>query len=94
MENGMERNEKGLENGKGMESKMKWNCHTSIQGMEWNEMEIWVSNMEDARMKWNGRQFSVLPYQFQLDFVQCAWYLQKNIFSQKCSTVPSPELTK
>ena len=42
-------------------------------------------NMEDARMKWNGRfqewngrQFSILPYQFHTRFR--AWYLQKNIY--------------
>ena len=36
--------------------------------MEWNETEISVRNMEDARMKWNerfqewnGRQSSILP---------------------------------
>ena len=44
--------------------------------MEWNGMEISVWNMEDARMEWNGRQSSVLPYQFHTRF--CALYLQKN----------------
>ena len=39
--------------------------------MEWNGTEISVWNMEDARMEWNGRfrewngrQSSILPYQF------------------------------
>ena len=51
--------------------------------MEWNGTEILVWNMEDARMEWNerfqewnGRQSSILPYQFHTRF--CALYLQKN----------------
>ena len=55
--------------------------------MEWigmeNGLEISVWNMEDARMEWNGRfqelngrQSSILPYQFQTRFR--ALYLQKN----------------
>ena len=53
--------------------------------MEWNGTEISVWNMEDARMEWNGRfqewngkQSSILPYQFHTRF--CALYLQKNIW--------------
>ena len=48
--------------------------------MEWNETEISVWNTEDARMKWNrrfqewnGRQSSILPYQFNTRF--CALYV-------------------
>ena len=48
--------------------------------MEWNGTEISVWNMEDARMEWNGRfqewngrQSSILPYQFHTRF--CALYL-------------------
>ena len=68
--------------------------------MEWNGTEISVWNMEDARMEWNGRfqkcngrQSSILPYQFHTRFR--ALYLQKNtyrcrvvimILSQKYST--------
>ena len=51
--------------------------------MEWNGTEISVWNMKDARMEWNrrfqewnGRQSSILPYQFHTRF--CALYLQKN----------------
>ena len=51
--------------------------------MEWNGTETSVWNMEDARMewngrfqKWNGRQSSILPYQFHTRFR--ALYLQKN----------------
>ena len=44
--------------------------------MEWNGTEILVWNMEDARMEWNGRQSSILPYQFHIRFR--ALYLQKN----------------
>ena len=47
--------------------------------MEWNETEISVWNMEGARMKWNvrfqewnGRQSSILLYQFHSRF--CALY--------------------
>ena len=43
--------------------------------MEWNGMEISVWNMEDARkewngrfQEWNGRQSSILPYQFHTRF--------------------------
>ena len=42
---------------------------------KWNGTEISVWNMEDARMewngrfqKWNGRQSSMLPYQFHTRF--------------------------
>ena len=68
--------------------------------MEWNGTEISEWSMEDARMewnerfqKWNGRQSSILPYQFHTTFR--ALYLQKNtyrcrvviiILSQKYST--------
>ena len=55
---------------------MKWK-------LEWNGTEISVWNMEDARMEWNGRfqewngrQSSILPYQFHTRFR--ALYLQKN----------------
>ena len=34
--------------------------------MEWNGTEILVWNMEDARMEWNGRQSSILPYLISL----------------------------
>ena len=53
--------------------------------MEWNGTEISVWNMEDARMEWNGRfqewngrQPSILPYQFHTRFR--AFYLQKNTY--------------
>ena len=53
--------------------------------MVWNGMEISIWNMEDARMEWNGRfqewngrQSSILPYQFHTRF--CALYLQKNTY--------------
>ena len=53
--------------------------------MEWNGTEISVWNMEDARMEWNGRfqewngrQSSILSYQFHIGF--CALYLQKNTY--------------
>ena len=53
--------------------------------MEWNRTEISVWNMEDARMEWNGRfqewngrQSSILPYQFHTRF--CGLYLQKNTY--------------
>ena len=48
--------------------------------MEWNGTEISVWNMEDARMEWNGRfqewngkQSSILPYQFHTRFVHCIY---------------------
>ena len=48
--------------------------------MEWNGTEILVWNMEDARMEWNGRfqewngrQSSILPYQFHTRFVDCIY---------------------
>ena len=54
-------------------------------GMEWNETEISVWNIEDARMKWNGRfhewngrQSSILPYQFHTRFR--SWHLEKNMY--------------
>ena len=53
--------------------------------MEWNGTEISVWIMEDARMEWNerfqewnGRQSSILPYQFHTRFR--ALYLQKNTY--------------
>ena len=58
--------------------------------MEWNGTEISVWNMEDARMEWNGRfqewngrQSSILPYQFHTRFR--ALYLQKN--THRCRVV-------
>ena len=60
--------------------------------IEWNGTEISVPvwNMEDARMEWNGRfqewngrQSSILPYQFHTRF--CALYLQKNTY--RCRVV-------
>ena len=52
--------------------------------MEWNGTEISVWNMEDTRMElngrfqeWNGRQSSILSYQFRTRFP--ALYLQKDI---------------
>ena len=57
---------------------MKWNG-------KWNETEISVWNMKDARMEWNGRfqewngrQSSILPCQFHTRF--CALYLQENTY--------------
>ena len=62
---------------------MEWNG-------KWNGMEISLRNMEDARMEWNerfqewnGRQSSILPYQFHTRF--CALYLQKNTY--RCRVV-------
>ena len=53
--------------------------------MEWNGTEISVWNVEDARMEWNGRfqewngrQYSILPYQFHTRFR--AMYLQQNTY--------------
>ena len=58
--------------------------------MEWNGTKISVWNMEDARMEcngrfqeWNGRQSSILPYQFHTRFR--ALYLQKNTY--RCRVV-------
>ena len=52
--------------------------------MEWNGTKISVWNMEDARMEWNrkfqewnGRQSSILPYQFHTRF--CAFFTEKYI---------------
>ena len=61
-----------------------WLWHSG-HGIEWNGTEISVWNMEDARMEWNGRfqewngrQSSILPYQFH---TRCrALYLQKNTY--------------
>ena len=52
--------------------------------MVWNEIE-WNRNfgMEDARMEWNGRQSSILPYQFCTRF--CALYLRENTY--RCRVV-------
>ena len=74
--------------------------------MVWNGPEILVWNMEDARMEWNGRfqewngrQSSILPYQFHIRFR--AFYLQKNtyrcrvmiiILSQMYSTSIPPQI--
>ena len=62
---------------------MEWNG-------KWNGTEISVWNMEDARMewngrfqKWNGRQSSILPYQFHTKFRSL--YLQKNTY--RCRVV-------
>ena len=67
----------------GMENGMEWK-------MEWNGTEILVWNMEDARLErngrfqdWNGRQSSILPYQFHSRF--CALHLQKN--TRRCWVV-------
>ena len=58
--------------------------------MKWNGTEISVWNMEDVRMEWNGRfqewngrQSSILPYQFHTRFR--AFYLQKNTY--RCRVV-------
>ena len=67
-----------------MEWNGKWNKMECK--MEWNGTEISVWNMKDARMEWNGRfqewngrQSSILSYQFHNRF--CAWYLQKKKYS-------------
>ena len=56
---------------------MEWNG-------KWNGTEISVWSMEDATMEWNGRfqewngrQSSILPYQFQTKF--CAFFTKKYI---------------
>ena len=54
----------------------KW---TYNQGMEWNG----DFGMEDAIMEWNGRQSSILAYQFHTRFR--ALYLQKNTY--RCRVV-------
>ena len=66
-------------------------------GMEWNGTKISVWSMEDARMEWNGRfqewngrQSSILPYQFHTKF--CALYLRKNIY--RCRVVTSNIVTE
>ena len=41
-------------------------------------MKILVWNMEDARMERNGRQSSILPYQFHTRFR--ALHLQKKLY--------------
>ena len=53
--------------------------------IEWNGTEITERNMEDARMErnerfqeWNGRQSSILSYQFQTRFRSL--HLQKNTY--------------
>ena len=60
-------------------------------------MEISVWNMEDARMELNrrfqernGRQSSILPYQFHARF--CALYLQKNTY--RCRVVINNVVTE
>ena len=66
--------------------------HSPDQGMvwngKWNGTEISVWSMEDARMEWNGRfqewngrQSSILPYQFHTRFR--ALYLQKNTYQYR-----------
>ena len=72
---------------------MVWNGMEN--GMEWNGNSVW--NMEDARMEcngrfqeWNGRQSSILPYQFRTRF--CALLLQKNKYL--CWVVISNIVTK
>ena len=72
---------------------MVWNGMEN--GMEWNGNSVW--NMEDARMEWNGRfqewngrQSSILPYQFHTRF--CALLLQKNKYL--CWVVISNIVTK
>ena len=57
---------------------------------KWNGTEISVWNMEDARMEWNGRfqewngrQSSILPYQFHTRFR--ALYLKKNMIRKSDS---------
>ena len=59
---------------------------------KWNGTEISVWNMEDARMEWNerfeewnGRQSSILPYQFHSRFH--ALYLQKNTYRCRVVTI-------
>ena len=58
--------------------------------MEWNRTEILVWNMDDAIMEWNGRfqewngrQYSILPYQFHTRFRRL--YLPKNTY--RCRVV-------
>ena len=53
--------------------------------IEWNGTEISVWIMEDARMEWNGRQSSILPYQFHTRFR--ALYLQKNTYRCRVVTI-------
>ena len=69
---------------------MEWNG-------KWNGTEISIWNMEDARMELNGRfqerngrQSSILPYQFQTRFR--ALYLQKNTY--RCRVVINNIVTK
>ena len=60
--------------------------HTVIcpkQGMVWNETEIWygiwkMPEWNGRFQEWNGRQSSILPYQFHTRFR--ALYLQKNTY--------------
>ena len=67
------------------------NCKQSmVWNGKWNGTEISGWNMVDARMEWNGRfqewngrQSSLLPYQFHTRFR--AWYLQKNTY--RCRVV-------
>ena len=49
-------------------------------GMEWNGTEISVWNMEDARMEWNGRQSSILPYQFHTILIDFAHGIYRKIY--------------
>ena len=65
--------------------------------VEWNGTEISVWNMEDDRMKWNGRfqewngrQSFILPYQFHTRF--CVLYLQKNTY--RCRVVINNVVTE
>ena len=68
---------------------MVWGCHPlGGQGMVWNGMEhgmerkfrngIWKTPEWNGRFQeWNGRQSSILPYQFHARFR--TWHLEKNI---------------
>ena len=49
--------------------------------MEWNgtEISIWKMPELNGRLQeWNGRQSSILPYQFHTRFR--SWHLQKNTY--------------
>ena len=55
--------------------------------IKWNGTEILGWNLEDARMEWNGRfqkrngrQSSILSYQFHTRFR--SWHFQKNIYEE------------
>ena len=60
---------------------------------KWNGTEILVWNMpkwNERFQEWNGRQFSILPYQFHTRFR--ALYLQKNIYG--CRVVTNNSVTE